>query len=461
MDFGGARRDPYGRDIFGFSASTEINREDYGLVWNVAAGQRRRAGRPEGPHRDRRRGHPPARQLLTTVGGEFEAHLGAAVRPGADVQRAATGLGRAPGDVHAPARSSRRRTRRGAAPRCGRRSRDRSRPPSGSRRRPGGPPASPPGRCRRACARTRCPAARPAPRPGRRPAPPPGSGASGSSRRTARSVSSASTVQNATRSATTAVASQPAAGLSAAAPAGLLDHRGDRAFDAVRGRGDPGRLVLRSRSDSASSRSAVSGVRSRCDRSATCSRSSRSRSWIRPARWLSARGHLAHLAAARPGLGPGGQFGAGQPVRDRGQVGDRRHDGAGQPVGDQQPEQHQGEAQRGQHQPGPGHPAGQLARRCTTVRTTVVCPPDTTGTTISRPPSSSRRSTSGRCASASRTAGVRSAAVPEHRRRPAGTRSPAPAGWSPRAGSRCRRWCRSAARWPAPRRWPGSAPGPR
>jgi polyisoprenoid-binding protein YceI len=35
MEFGGARRDPYGRDIFGFSASAEIDREDYGLVWNV------------------------------------------------------------------------------------------------------------------------------------------------------------------------------------------------------------------------------------------------------------------------------------------------------------------------------------------------------------------------------------------------------------------------------------------
>jgi polyisoprenoid-binding protein YceI len=36
LDFGGARRDPYGRDIIGFSATAEINREDYGLVWNVA-----------------------------------------------------------------------------------------------------------------------------------------------------------------------------------------------------------------------------------------------------------------------------------------------------------------------------------------------------------------------------------------------------------------------------------------
>lgn len=36
MDFGGARRDPYGRDIFGFHATAEIDREDFGLVWNVA-----------------------------------------------------------------------------------------------------------------------------------------------------------------------------------------------------------------------------------------------------------------------------------------------------------------------------------------------------------------------------------------------------------------------------------------
>src|SRR5690606_14774573 len=35
VEFGGARRDPYGRDIFGFSATAEIDREDYGLVWNV------------------------------------------------------------------------------------------------------------------------------------------------------------------------------------------------------------------------------------------------------------------------------------------------------------------------------------------------------------------------------------------------------------------------------------------
>lgn len=36
VEFGGARTDPYGQDIFGFSATAEINREDYGLLWNVA-----------------------------------------------------------------------------------------------------------------------------------------------------------------------------------------------------------------------------------------------------------------------------------------------------------------------------------------------------------------------------------------------------------------------------------------
>ncbi|MBE1489343.1 YceI family protein [Plantactinospora soyae] len=36
VEFGGARRDPYGQDIFGFSATAEIEREAYGLLWNVA-----------------------------------------------------------------------------------------------------------------------------------------------------------------------------------------------------------------------------------------------------------------------------------------------------------------------------------------------------------------------------------------------------------------------------------------
>ncbi|WP_433795522.1 YceI family protein [Actinoplanes sp. CA-252034] len=36
LEFGGARRDPYGREIFGFSATAELDREDYGLLWNVA-----------------------------------------------------------------------------------------------------------------------------------------------------------------------------------------------------------------------------------------------------------------------------------------------------------------------------------------------------------------------------------------------------------------------------------------
>jgi len=36
VEFEGVGRSPYGQEIFGFSASTEIDREDFGLTWNVA-----------------------------------------------------------------------------------------------------------------------------------------------------------------------------------------------------------------------------------------------------------------------------------------------------------------------------------------------------------------------------------------------------------------------------------------
>jgi polyisoprenoid-binding protein YceI len=36
VEFEGADKDPYGRDVFGFSATTEIDREDWGLTWNMA-----------------------------------------------------------------------------------------------------------------------------------------------------------------------------------------------------------------------------------------------------------------------------------------------------------------------------------------------------------------------------------------------------------------------------------------
>lgn len=36
VEFEGAGRNPFGQDIFGFSASTEIDREDFGLTWNVS-----------------------------------------------------------------------------------------------------------------------------------------------------------------------------------------------------------------------------------------------------------------------------------------------------------------------------------------------------------------------------------------------------------------------------------------
>ncbi|MCA5894390.1 YceI family protein [Isoptericola sp. NEAU-Y5] len=35
-EFGGAGRDPYGRDIFGFNATADFEREKFGLLWNVA-----------------------------------------------------------------------------------------------------------------------------------------------------------------------------------------------------------------------------------------------------------------------------------------------------------------------------------------------------------------------------------------------------------------------------------------
>lgn len=36
VEFEGAGRSPFGQDLFGFTASTEIDREEFGLTWNVA-----------------------------------------------------------------------------------------------------------------------------------------------------------------------------------------------------------------------------------------------------------------------------------------------------------------------------------------------------------------------------------------------------------------------------------------
>jgi polyisoprenoid-binding protein YceI len=36
VEFEGVGRSPYGQEIFGFTATTEIDREDFGLTWNVA-----------------------------------------------------------------------------------------------------------------------------------------------------------------------------------------------------------------------------------------------------------------------------------------------------------------------------------------------------------------------------------------------------------------------------------------
>ncbi|MEH0845110.1 YceI family protein [Micromonospora sp. CPCC 205711] len=36
VEFEGVGRTPFGQDVFGFTATTEIDREDFGLTWNVA-----------------------------------------------------------------------------------------------------------------------------------------------------------------------------------------------------------------------------------------------------------------------------------------------------------------------------------------------------------------------------------------------------------------------------------------
>jgi polyisoprenoid-binding protein YceI len=36
VEFEGANRSPYGKDVFGFSATTEIDREDWGITYNMA-----------------------------------------------------------------------------------------------------------------------------------------------------------------------------------------------------------------------------------------------------------------------------------------------------------------------------------------------------------------------------------------------------------------------------------------
>lgn len=36
VEFEGVGRSPFGQDVFGFTATTEIDREDFGLTWNVA-----------------------------------------------------------------------------------------------------------------------------------------------------------------------------------------------------------------------------------------------------------------------------------------------------------------------------------------------------------------------------------------------------------------------------------------
>src|SRR5262249_44504414 len=36
VELEGVGRNPYGKDVFGFSAIAEVNREEFGLTWNMA-----------------------------------------------------------------------------------------------------------------------------------------------------------------------------------------------------------------------------------------------------------------------------------------------------------------------------------------------------------------------------------------------------------------------------------------
>ena len=164
-------------------------------------------------------------------------------------------------------------------------------------------------RCRPACARTRCRAARrPAPRGRPRPTAT-GSGPRATSVRTSRSVSSASTDQNATRSAHHLGGVAPRPAPRRRAGGGPARSPGDRALHARRRPRRSGPRRRRRGRASASSRSAVSGVRSRCERSATVSRSGAQQLADPPGQLVQRAGHLADSAGAGR-VGPGVEIAA-------------------------------------------------------------------------------------------------------------------------------------------------------
>ena len=181
---------------------------------------------------------------------------------------------------------------------------------------------------------------------------------------------------------------------------------------------------------SASSRSAVTGVRSRWDRSATAARSAASSSPIRSASRLSATRRARRSPAGRAGRR--GRRGRPRASRcgHRGQLGHRRADPAAEPVGDQQRQREQHQAERRDAEPGPRSRPRCSCASATTVR-----------------PRRCRRPVDDRHAAP---------APPRRRRgeRPAGARRGRPGPPPPRpAGRRARvpsasehRWCRGP-RW--------------
>ena len=57
VDFDGGGASPMGDERIGFSAATEVNREDFGLTWNVRPGDRRHRRRQVVAHRTGGAGH--------------------------------------------------------------------------------------------------------------------------------------------------------------------------------------------------------------------------------------------------------------------------------------------------------------------------------------------------------------------------------------------------------------------
>ena len=117
-----------------------------------------------------------------------------------------------------------------------------------------------------------------------------------------------------------------------------------------------------SRTESTSMRSAVSGVRSRWDRSAAVSRSRASSASIRSASRLRPV-PTARTSGGPPGRARASRSPAAEPVRHLDDRAERPYHRPGQLVGDQHADPEQAEAEQAEHQPGAADAATQVRRR--------------------------------------------------------------------------------------------------